>query len=152
MAERPEDLNLPNSVVARIIKEALPSNVNVSRDARLAMSKAASVFVLYATSCANAFATAGKRKTITGQDVLMAMEEMEFEKFVEPLKNALEAYKEEQKSRKSAAASKKVSGDNTNVTKGAEEKAADDAMVIEGEDEDEQVTEKDTQNVDNEET
>lgn len=50
MAERPEDLNLPNAVVTRIIKEALPSGVNIGKDARLAISKAASVFVLYATS------------------------------------------------------------------------------------------------------
>lgn len=50
MAERPEDLNLPNAVVTRIIKEALPTGVNVGKDARLAISKAASVFVLYATS------------------------------------------------------------------------------------------------------
>lgn len=50
MAERPEDLNLPNAVVTRIIKEVLPAGVNVGKDARLAISKAASVFVLYATS------------------------------------------------------------------------------------------------------
>lgn len=50
MAERPEDLNLPNAVVARIIKEALPTGINVGKDARIAISKAASVFVLYATS------------------------------------------------------------------------------------------------------
>lgn len=50
MAERPEDLNLPNAVVTRIIKEAIPPGVNIGKDARLAISKAASVFVLYATS------------------------------------------------------------------------------------------------------
>jgi len=50
MAEKPEDLNLPNAVVTRIIKESLPSGINVGKDARLAISKAASVFVLYATS------------------------------------------------------------------------------------------------------
>jgi len=31
-----------------------------------------------------------KRKTISGQDVLDAMKEMEFERFVEPLKRSLE--------------------------------------------------------------
>lgn len=84
MAERPEDLNLPNAVITRIIKEAvssfggwmgqgrtsgrqrkqvldrqlysptfffqLPDGVNISKEARSAISRAASVFVLYATS------------------------------------------------------------------------------------------------------
>lgn len=42
---------------------------------------------------ANNFAMQGKRKTISGQDVLNAMSEMEFERFVEPLKKSLEGEK-----------------------------------------------------------
>lgn len=90
MAERPEDLNLPNSIVARIIKEALPEGVNVSKEARSAIAKAASVFVLYCTSCSNNLAMKANRKTISGQDVLNAMSDMEFEQFIEPLKASLE--------------------------------------------------------------
>ncbi|XP_006890786.1 PREDICTED: DNA polymerase epsilon subunit 3 [Elephantulus edwardii] len=90
MAERPEDLNLPNAVITRIIKEALPDGVNISKEARSAISRAASVFVLYATSCANNFAMKGKRKTLNATDVLSAMEEMEFQRFITPLKEALE--------------------------------------------------------------
>ncbi|KAM6210942.1 LOW QUALITY PROTEIN: DNA polymerase epsilon subunit 3-like [Sarcoramphus papa] len=74
MVERPEDLNLPNAVITHII-EALPDGVNISKEARSAIS-AASVFVLYATSCANNFAMKGKRKTLNAGDVLSAMEEM----------------------------------------------------------------------------
>ncbi|XP_043354961.1 DNA polymerase epsilon subunit 3 isoform X4 [Dermochelys coriacea] len=90
MAERPEDLNLPNAVITRIIKEALPDGVNISKEARSAISRAASVFVLYATSCANNFAVKGKRKTLNAGDVLSAMEEMEFQRFIAPLKESLE--------------------------------------------------------------
>ena len=43
-------------------------------------SQAASVFVLYATSSANAAAQKSSRKTITGGDVISAMSDMEFEK------------------------------------------------------------------------
>ncbi|KAL3993458.1 dynamin 2 [Sarotherodon galilaeus] len=100
MAERPEDLNLPNAVITRIIKEALPDGVNVSKEARRAISQAASVFVLYATSCANNFAMKAKRKTLNAGDVLAAMEEMEFERFLEPLREALEVYKKGQKGKK----------------------------------------------------
>ena len=51
--------------------------------------QAASVFVLYATSQANSMAHNQSRKTIHGQDVITAMNEMEFEKFVRPLENSL---------------------------------------------------------------
>uniref|UniRef100_A0A3Q2ICV7 DNA polymerase epsilon subunit 3 n=1 Tax=Equus caballus TaxID=9796 RepID=A0A3Q2ICV7_HORSE len=100
MAERPEDLNLPNAVITRIIKEALPDGVNISKEARSAISRAASVFVLYATSCANNFAMKGKRKTLNASDVLSAMEEMEFQRFVTPLKEALEEQKKKDKDKK----------------------------------------------------
>lgn len=39
---------------------------------------------------ANNLAQKQKRKTLTGQDVLSAMEEMEFDQFIEPLKKSLE--------------------------------------------------------------
>ncbi|XP_060924051.1 DNA polymerase epsilon subunit 3 [Limanda limanda] len=107
MAERPEDLNLPTAVITRIIKEALPDGVNVSKEARRAISQAASVFVLYATSCANNFAMKAKRKTLNAGDVLAAMEEMEFERFLEPLKESLEVYKKGQKGKKEVTEQKR---------------------------------------------
>ncbi|XDC54394.1 hypothetical protein R6Z07M_005576 [Ovis aries] len=111
MAERPEDLNLPNAVITRIIKEALPDGVNISKEARSAISRATSVFVLYATSCANNFAMKGKRKTLNASDVLSAMEETEFQRFVTPLNEALEAYKREQKGKNEASEQKKKDKD-----------------------------------------
>ena len=49
----------------------------------------------------------GKRKTLNASDVLSAMEETEFQRFVTPLKEALEAYKREQKGKKEASEQKK---------------------------------------------
>ena len=100
MAERPEDLNLPTSIVTKIIKDCLPNTCKVSKEANAAIAKvkrkgrtvlsvsmlytilhqAASVFVLYATSSANTAAQKSNRKTITGGDVISAMSDMEFEK------------------------------------------------------------------------
>jgi len=107
MAEKPEDLNLPTAVITRMIKEVLPDGVNISKEARAAISKSASVFVLYATSCANNIALQHKRKTLTATDVLDAIEEMEFTTFLKPLKEALEIFKREQKEKKDAAEIKK---------------------------------------------
>ena len=53
------------------------------------LCQAASVFVLYATSQANTLAQNQSRKTIYSQDVISAMNEMEFDKFVRPLENSL---------------------------------------------------------------
>jgi len=107
MAEKPEDLNLPTAVITRMIKEVLPDGVAISKEARAAISKSASVFVLYATSCANNIALQHKRKTLTATDVLDAIEEMEFTTFLKPLKEALEVFKREQKEKKDAAEIKK---------------------------------------------
>lgn len=117
MAERAEDLSLPASVVARIIKDALPEGVNVSKEARTAIGKAASVFILYATACANNFALKNKRKTLSAGDVFSALQDMEFEEFVPELKDCLEAYKQEQKGRKEAAADRKKKSSNNEQPK-----------------------------------
>lgn len=44
MAEKVQEIYLPNAIVARIIKEALPDGINVSKEARTAITRAASVF------------------------------------------------------------------------------------------------------------
>lgn len=90
MAERLEDLNLPNSVVIRLIKDALPDGVNIAKEARTAIGRAASVFVLFITSTANKVAVKNNKKTISAQDVLQAIVDTEFDIFSEPLQEALE--------------------------------------------------------------
>ncbi|XP_004066863.1 DNA polymerase epsilon subunit 3 [Oryzias latipes] len=140
MAEKPEDLNLPNAVITRIIKEALPDGVNVSKEARRAISQAASVFVLYATSCANNFALKAKRKTLNAADVLAAMEEMEFERFLEPLRAALEVYKKGQKGKKEVSEQKRKEKEKKADCE--HEKSKEDE---EGEDEEEQRMEEETE-------
>ena len=39
MAERPEDLNLPTSIVTKIIKDCLPVSCKVSKEANAAIAK-----------------------------------------------------------------------------------------------------------------
>uniref|UniRef100_A0A1E1WZB4 DNA polymerase epsilon subunit 3 n=1 Tax=Amblyomma aureolatum TaxID=187763 RepID=A0A1E1WZB4_9ACAR len=133
MAERPEDLNLPLSVVTRIVKDALPDGVNVSKEARAALAKAASVFVLYTTSCANNFAMKGKRKTVTGADIISAMEEMEFESFIDTLSGNLEQFRQG-KTKKDAIRAKKHEGAGGEVSAGDAEVKDDDEVDL-GDDE-----------------
>lgn len=81
--------------------------------------QAASVFVLYATSQANTVATNHSRKTIMGPDVISAMEEMEFDKFVRPLENSLAIWKKSQQDKKAEAAKKKAAKKNDSSSSSA---------------------------------
>ncbi|EEC06723.1 DNA polymerase epsilon subunit 3 [Ixodes scapularis] len=131
MAERPEDLHLPVSVVTRIVKDALPDGVNVSKEARVALSKAASVFVLYATSCANNFAVKSKRKTVTGADIISAMEEMEFGTLVNPLTACLEQFRQGKTKKDAAAKAKKPEADKTDAGSSGDAEMADESEFAE---------------------
>ena len=48
--EKISDLQLPLSVVQRLIKEALPENAVTKQEAKLAIARSASVFILFLTS------------------------------------------------------------------------------------------------------
>ncbi|XP_019877337.1 DNA polymerase epsilon subunit 3 [Aethina tumida] len=125
MAEKLEDLNLPNSSVQKIIKEAIPDNVNVGKDARSALSRAASVFILYVTSQASKEAQKVNRKSLLGQDVITALEELEFEDFVEPLQELLKEFKDTKK--KPAKAKKPEEETEENDDEGVDEAMDEDA-------------------------
>jgi len=133
MAEKPEDLNLPTSIVTKIIKDCLPSNCKVSKEANAAIAKAASVFVLYTTSSANAVAQKSNRKTISGQDVIAAMSDMEFDKFVRPLESNLALWKKTQQEKKNNAAKKKAeaaTAESSTAKEGEAEGGDDDEITI----------------------
>ncbi|KAF1956149.1 histone-fold-containing protein [Byssothecium circinans] len=74
-----EDLNLPKSIVQRLGKGVLPPNTQIQKDALLAVSKSATVFVNYLTSCAAENAARSGKKTVMPKDVFDAMQELEFE-------------------------------------------------------------------------
>uniref|UniRef100_A0A1L8DWE9 DNA polymerase epsilon subunit 3 n=1 Tax=Nyssomyia neivai TaxID=330878 RepID=A0A1L8DWE9_9DIPT len=114
MVDKIEDLSLPGSIVQRIVKEALPDGVNVGKEARSVMGRAASVFVIYLTASATNTAKSHNRKAITGQDILDSLEEMEFEDFLEPLKEFQAAFRkneQEKKSKKKVAPTEEVSNE-----------------------------------------
>lgn len=47
MVDKIQDLNLPATVVTRLIKEALPDGINIGKEARSAIARAASIFSKY---------------------------------------------------------------------------------------------------------
>ncbi|KAL7739093.1 hypothetical protein ACLKA6_011422 [Drosophila palustris] len=107
MVERIEDLNLPNAVIARLIKEAIPDGSNVSKEARAAIAKAASVFAIFVTSSSTALAHKHNHKTITAKDILQTLNELDFESFVPSLTQDLEVYRKMIKDKKESKANNK---------------------------------------------
>lgn len=109
------DVDLPKALIRKIVKQKLSSavpegkgDVNVAKDALLAFSESAKVFISFLTTAANDICKENKRQTISPEHVLQALDELDFVEFIEPLKQALEGYREASASKKlKAEASKK---------------------------------------------
>jgi len=94
----------PVACVRRILKKTLPSSSNVGKDAVAAFSRASGIFIIYLTACANDFARENRRQTITANDVLAAIKELEFDEFSPELNTFLEGYREAEKNKKDVKA------------------------------------------------
>lgn len=80
--------------------------VSKTPEARIAIARATSVFIMYLSSNAAAMAHKQNHKTFNAQDVLDSINEMDFKNFSAPMKSALLTY---QKSMKDKKNSKKTS-------------------------------------------
>jgi DNA polymerase epsilon subunit 3 len=100
----------PQACVSRIIKNVLPDNVQITKDARAAFTRAAGIFIFYLTHCANDFSKENKRSTIQTQDVLNALRELDFGEFQVPLEEFLEVYRKELNDAKKQPKEKKSTG------------------------------------------
>lgn len=107
MAQKPEDFNLPLSAISKIVKDAIPEGVRVTDVAKLALSKAASVFVLFATSSANSLSQDAKRKRLLAKDIFDALNDLDLDFLIPPLHNSLTAYRKSLETKKQAKVFKK---------------------------------------------
>ena len=92
--------DLPKSQVKRIVKAKLSElyrdedahkrNVALSKDVLTAFAESGRVFISHVTAAANDVCRDAKRSTVTGDDILQALRNVEFEEFVEPLRSLLE--------------------------------------------------------------
>ncbi|KAJ1703158.1 hypothetical protein LUZ63_002937 [Rhynchospora breviuscula] len=103
---------LPRAIVRRLVKEKLSDlagkeDVNVNKDALLAFGESARIFIHYLSATANDICKESKRQTINVEDVLKALEEIEFNEFIEPLRSALEDFRKKNAAKKSGSKSEK---------------------------------------------
>ncbi|ETI23967.1 hypothetical protein G647_05774 [Cladophialophora carrionii CBS 160.54] len=72
-----DDLLLPRSLISRLARGSLPPNTSLQKDALLALTRSATVFVSYLAHHANEQSQLRHRKTLGVQDVYVALQEME---------------------------------------------------------------------------
>ncbi|CAL8084874.1 unnamed protein product [Calicophoron daubneyi] len=120
MAENSDELYLPNAVILRIIKDSLPDRMLVSREARSAISKSASSFILYVTSLASTHCEAAKRKTLQVSDILAALKEMQFGHYVSTLEKFMDEYRAKNIQKKAAKSSSSAVSSEEGSTSGGQ--------------------------------
>jgi nuclear transcription Y subunit beta len=91
---REQDRFLPINNVSRVMRNAIPRNGKVSKDAKECMQECVSEFVSFITSEAADRCSQEKRKTLTGDDILFAMATLGFDNYIQPMKLYLQKIRE----------------------------------------------------------
>ncbi|KAG2235061.1 histone-fold-containing protein [Thamnidium elegans] len=94
MSSTIEDNELPKANVTRVLKTALPPGTALQKDAKLAVSRAATVFINYLSSVANDVAKGANHKTISAPDVFKALEIVELDHLAPQLRESLTVYQQ----------------------------------------------------------
>ncbi|XP_024366136.1 DNA polymerase II subunit B4 [Physcomitrium patens] len=109
-AAQGEGEDLPQANVKRVVKTKLQElalghygeerDVSVNKDALLAFSESAKIFIHFLSATANEICRESKRQTVNADDVLKAVEELDFPEFSEPLMRCLAAFRKDQEAKK----------------------------------------------------
>ena len=92
------DTDLPKTLIKRIVKRHLSQidkgdtkrDTQINKDALLAFSESAKVFINYVTATANDICKESKRQTVSVDDIFRALEDTDFVDLIAPLKQSLE--------------------------------------------------------------
>ena len=79
------------------MKKTLPENAKIAKDAKECVQECVSEYIGFITSEAADRCIQEKRKTINGEDILWAMENLGFENYSEVLKLYLQRYRDQSK-------------------------------------------------------
>ncbi|GFY98732.1 Nuclear transcription factor Y subunit B-5 like [Actinidia chinensis var. chinensis] len=85
---------LPIANVGRIMKQILPPNAKLSKEAKETMQECVSEFISFVTGEASDRCHKEKRKTVNGDDICWALGSLGFDDYAKPLKRYLERYRE----------------------------------------------------------
>lgn len=89
-----QDRLLPIANVGRIMKQILPPNAKISKEAKETMQECVSEFISFVTGEASDKCHKEKRKTVNGDDICCALATLGFDDYAEPLRRYLVRYRE----------------------------------------------------------
>ena len=85
---------LPIANINRIMKNALPSDTKISKEARECVQECVSEFIAFITCECCDITQAEKRKTINGEDVIKGMENLNFVQYLDLVEFYNKRYKD----------------------------------------------------------
>ncbi|XP_062232841.1 nuclear transcription factor Y subunit B-8-like [Phragmites australis] len=85
MVIREQDSLMPIANVVRIMRRVLPPHAKISDDAKEVIQECVSEFISFVTGEANERCHTERRKTVTAEDIVWAMERLGFDDYVAPL-------------------------------------------------------------------
>ncbi|GAA0176145.1 DNA-binding transcription factor [Lithospermum erythrorhizon] len=89
-----QDRLVPIANVGRIMKQILPPNAKVSKEAKETMQECVSEFISFVTGEASDKCKKEKRKTVNGDDICWALGNLGFDDFTETMKRYLHKFRE----------------------------------------------------------
>ncbi|CAL1390453.1 unnamed protein product [Linum trigynum] len=98
------DRLLPIANVGRKMKQILPPNAKISKEAKETMQECVSEFISFVTAEASDHCHRERRKTVNGDDVCWALAALGFDDYADPLRRYLHRYRELEGERAAAAA------------------------------------------------
>ncbi|CAN6815859.1 hypothetical protein Bca4012_002752 [Brassica carinata] len=93
MMIKEQDRLLPIANVGRIMKNILPPNAKISKEAKETIQECVSEFISFVTGEASDKCHKEKRKTVNGDDICWAMANLGFDDYAEQLKKYLNRYR-----------------------------------------------------------
>ncbi|KDP28110.1 hypothetical protein JCGZ_13881 [Jatropha curcas] len=113
-----QDRLLPIANVGRIMKQILPPNAKISKEAKETMQECVSEFISFVTGEASDKCHKEKRKTVNGDDICWALATLGFDDYAEPLKRYLHRYREQEGERASNKGSNNEENDDSSNCRG----------------------------------
>jgi len=90
---RPTDRLLPIANIAGIMKKPIPSSAKIAKESKKAMQLCASEFIAIVTCRAKDFCSSEARKTLTGDDIIRALSDLDMPFYSELANKHYEKYR-----------------------------------------------------------
>ncbi|KAJ3159999.1 negative cofactor 2 transcription regulator complex subunit ncb2 [Geranomyces michiganensis] len=101
-----EDLSLPKATVTKLINEMLPEDINCAKEARDLIAECCVEFIHLISTQANEACEKEAKKTIAGEHVITALQELGFESYIPEVQEAYDEHSKVTKDRVKGAQKK----------------------------------------------